>query len=142
MVELSLGLCLLLAALPVLASTRVPLDGGERAILTDDQQLFLEAPPRRGEGWLGFAERLTGSVRLAPQVRSANGNPRRLLLGKRYRLPFSLLAPEHQRRVVEWLFDDDRPVADGWQHQHLSLRTSAIAQHIHENAKVQATKTA
>ena len=117
MVEWTLGLCLLLASQPVVAATRVTLEGGDRALLTDEQQLFLEAPPRRGEGWLGFAERLTGSVKLASQVGEANGGTRRLLLGKRYRLPFALLSPDNQLRVVRGLFDEDRPVAEGWRHR-------------------------
>jgi N-acetylmuramoyl-L-alanine amidase len=116
MVELGLGLCLLLGAAAGWAVERVPLEGGERALLTDDQQLFLEAPPRGGEGMLGFAERLTGSVKLAPQVEAANGGIKRLLLGKRYRLPFSLLLPSYQLRVVQGLFGEDQPVSAGWQH--------------------------
>ena len=117
MVELWLGLCLLLVPQTARATTSVTLDGGERAVLTDQQQLFLEAPPKRGEGWLGFAERLTGSVKLAPQVGAANGGAKKLLLGKRYRLPFSLLTPGNQLRVVRGLFDEDRPVSEGWRHK-------------------------
>jgi N-acetylmuramoyl-L-alanine amidase len=115
-VELWLGFCLLLTVQAGFAATRVPLDGGDRALLTDQQQLFLEAPPQRGEGWLGFAERLTGSIKMAPQVGAANGGSKRLLLGKRYRLPFALLSPDNQLRVVRGLFDDDRPVSEGWSH--------------------------
>ena len=116
-VGLWLGLVLACSGSAAFGSHRVTLDTGARALLTDEQEIYLEAQPRRGEGLLGFAERLTGSVRLASQVGSANGDPKRLLLGKRYRLPFSLISPEYQRRVVEGLFDDDRPVADGWQHR-------------------------
>ena len=123
MVEALLGLCLLLASQAAWAATRVTLDGGDRALLTERQELFLEAPPRRGEGWLGFAERLTGSVNLASKVGEANGGTNRLLLGKRYRLPFELLSPDHQLRVVRGLFHEDRPVAEGWRHKvvHESL---------------------
>ena len=99
-VELGLGLCLFVLAQVTSAATRVTLQGGEKALLTDEQQLFLEAMPRRGEGWLGFAERLTGSVKTVPLVGAANGGSSRLLLGKRYRLPFELLSPSNQRRVV------------------------------------------
>ena len=55
-VELGLGLCLLVLAQVASAATRVTLQGGERALLSDEQQLFLEAMPRRGEGWLGFTD--------------------------------------------------------------------------------------
>jgi N-acetylmuramoyl-L-alanine amidase len=115
-VELALGLCLLLASQAGGTSTHVSLDGDARALLTDRHELFLEAEPRRGEGWLGFAERLTGSVKLAPQVGAANGGSTRLLLGKRYRLPFGLLSSDNQLRVVEGLFGEDRPVSEGWRH--------------------------
>ncbi len=114
-VELWLVLCLVSAA-QVGSATRVTLESGDRALLTDDQELFLEVKPRRGEGWLGFAQRLTGSVKLASQVSAANGGSDRLLLGKRYRLPFALLAPSHQLRVVQGLFREDRPVSEGWRH--------------------------
>jgi N-acetylmuramoyl-L-alanine amidase len=116
-VGLSLGSALLLAAQAGLAATRVSLPGGDRAVLTDQQQLMLEAPPRRGEGWLGFAERLTGSVNLASEVGAANGGAKQLLLGKRYRLPFELLSPVNQLRVVQGVFGDDRPVSEGWRHR-------------------------
>ena len=115
--ELWLGLCLVLVAPVVSAATRVTLEGGDKAVLTDRQELFLEVSPRRGEGWLSFAERLTGSVKLAPQVGAANGGTKRLLLGKRYRLPFALLSPGNQLRVVEGLFAADRPVSEGWRHR-------------------------
>ncbi len=122
-VGLSLGLVLPLLAQAGSAATRVTLPGGDRAVLTDQQQLMLEAPPRRGEGWLGFAERLTGSVNLASEVGAANGGGKRLLLGKRYRLPFELLSPANQLRVVQGVFDDDQPVSEGWRHRvgHESL---------------------
>ena len=122
-VGLWLGIGFLSAAQAGSAATRVALPGGDRAVLTDEQQLFLEAPPRRGEGWLGFAERLTGSVKLASAVGDANGGGRRLLLGKRYRLPFELLSPANQLRVVQGVFEDDEPVSAGWRHRvgHESL---------------------
>jgi N-acetylmuramoyl-L-alanine amidase len=126
-VGLLLGVGLLVVPQTGAAATRATLKGGDRALLTDQQQLFLEAPPRRGEGWLGFAERLTGSVKMAPQVGEANGGTHRLLLGRRYRLPFAMLSPGNQLRVVQGLFDDDRPVSEGWRHkvEHESLWTVA-----------------
>ena len=41
----------------------------------------------------------------------------RLLAGVRYRVPFALLLPEHQLRVVRALFAADRATAAGWEHQ-------------------------
>ncbi len=102
------------AGLAAAHSERLP--GGTRAVLGEDSELYLEAQPRRGEGLLGFAERLCGSIKLADRVASLNGTDR-LLLGRRYRVPFALLAPDHQLAVVRGLFPDDRPVADGWQHR-------------------------
>ena len=105
------------AAKPV----RVDLGDGLAAVLTDDHGVYLESMPRRGEGLIAFARRLCGDERLAPQlaeqVAQANGGPRELRTGMRYRVPLVMLSPERQLKVMQALFPHDKPLADGWQHK-------------------------
>lgn len=101
------------------ASTRVELADGTVAMRADSQELFLEAVPRRGEGMLGFAARLCGTEEAVPAIVEANGGRSRLLVGVRYRVPFSALEVERQLAVVRALFRDDLALASGWQHRVL-----------------------
>lgn len=102
------------------AALRVHLEDGTVAVLTDSQDLFLEASPRRGEGLLSFSRRLCSSVDAASLVAEENGGSQRLLAGIRYRVPFAVLKSEYQVQVVRAIFEDDRAVAAGWQHRVLS----------------------
>ena len=88
-----LGVVSVLAAvaspLQAAAPTRVKMDGGMMVVLTPDQELFLEAPPLKGEGAITFAERLTGNRGNIRLITRTNGKrPRRLYMGQRYRLPY------------------------------------------------------
>ncbi len=47
------------------ATLRAKLEDGMVAALVNGKQLFVEAPPRRGEGVLKFASRLCGSSKMA-----------------------------------------------------------------------------
>lgn len=103
---------------PALAATlRAPLEGGMVAALVDGKQLFLEAPPLRGEGLLRFADRLCGSSKSAARIGAANGGRKRLLVGVRYKVPYALLRPELQLAVVRGLFGRDEVLPDGWRHR-------------------------
>jgi len=90
---------------------------GLLAILNDEQEIFLEATPRNGEGMLAFTHRLTGDSRLVPQLIEANGGRKELKTGVRYHVPYVMLSPERQLQVSHALFPGDRPQADGWRHQ-------------------------
>ena len=104
-------------AVPLWASPRrVELDEGMFATLTDSQEAILEALPLRHEGLIAFSLRLCGERAATKSIAAANGSIRRLLAGVWYRVPYHLLRPELQRRVVEALFDRDSVQADGWHH--------------------------
>ncbi|MGB5175266.1 MAG: N-acetylmuramoyl-L-alanine amidase [Thermoanaerobaculia bacterium] len=102
------------------AALRVHLQDGSVAVLTEGQDLYLEASPRRGEGLLSFARRFCSSGDAASLVAAENGGSQKLLAGIRYRIPFSTLDGNYQVQVVRGLFEDDRAVAEGWQHRVLS----------------------
>ncbi len=112
------ALALLAPALPAGAATlRATIGDGMVAALTDEQEIFLEAPPEKGEGLHAFARRLTGSARDAHRVTQIDGRrPRRLLSGVRYRLPWDALLDPYRLAVVRALFPDDRARPEGWRH--------------------------
>ncbi len=97
------------------------------AALTKSQELFLEAPPLRGEGAITFARRLTGDSRNAGKITRTNGRrPRRLYMGQRYRIPYELLSGHYQLAVMRALFPGDRALQAGWQHT-ASARRGALS---------------
>lgn len=104
-------------ALPAEAATRrVAIGGGRVAALTEEQDIFLEAAPKKSEGLIAFTRRFTGSDEARRAVAEANGNPRRLLAGVRYRVPYAVLLGSLQVEVARALFPADAPRAEGWVH--------------------------
>ena len=99
------------------ATLRVHLRDGSVAVLTESQDLFLEASPRRGEGLLSFSRRFCSNEDAASMVAAENGGSQKLLAGIRYRIPFAALDSTYQVQIVVGLFEDDRAVAEGWQHR-------------------------
>ena len=99
------------------AVERARLANGDRAALVDKRDLFLETVPKPGEGLITFSRRVTGSPKHTAAVGKANGNPRRLLAGVRYRVPFGLIPPERQLAVIRALYPSDKGGAEGWVHR-------------------------
>ena len=114
---------LVLVAIPFLATPgvamtrRAAIDPEAVAAISDRSALFLEVLPRRGDGWLALARRYCGGAEPAARLRAANGEPRGLLAGQRYRVPFSELTPDYQLAVVRALFKRDFVSAAGWHHR-------------------------
>lgn len=103
------------------ASTlRVKIDAGNVAALTDENEIFLEAEPLKGEGLYAFTRRLTGTSSHSRVISKINGRPRRLLAGVRYRIPYSLTSDIYKEQVVRALFPADRALAKGWEHHTLA----------------------
>ncbi len=99
------------------ASTlRVEIGPGKIAALTDQNEIFLEAEPQRGEGLYAFTRRLTGSTESSRVISQLNGHPRRLLKGVRYRVPFERVEETFKVEILHSLFHADRAVARGWEH--------------------------
>ncbi|HXO29260.1 MAG TPA: N-acetylmuramoyl-L-alanine amidase [Thermoanaerobaculia bacterium] len=98
---------------------RLRLEEGVYAMASGDGQIAVEALPRRGEGLAGFAQRLCGDARLAPQLLESNRLPpsSHLKTGRRYRVPFEILASSWQLAAARALFPEDRGDATGWRHQ-------------------------
>lgn len=96
---------------------RVPIAPGMAAVLDADQDLFLDAQPRKGEGLYAFTSRLCGTDEVADIIAEMNGIRRRLLAGVSYRVPFDLLVADLQLAVIRALFEEDRAEARGWHHR-------------------------
>ncbi len=99
------------------ASLRARLPGGLTAVLSGQHELWVEALPEQGEGFLAFCRRLAGSTSDAKAILAANGSPRRLLKGVRYRVPYPYLKPELQVSVLRAMLGDDTPEVEGWRHR-------------------------
>ncbi|HSM13701.1 MAG TPA: hypothetical protein VLA66_06505, partial [Thermoanaerobaculia bacterium] len=111
-------LAALLAGTPLAAATqRATVGSGDRAALVDNREIYLEARPLAGEGLLAFCRRLTGSTESCREIAKLNRNPRRLLAGVRYRVPYGLLATDLQLAAVRALFPHDRALPEGWMHR-------------------------
>jgi hypothetical protein len=108
---------LVLIAAAGFADVLVGLPSGDRARLTDDSEIFLEAMPRNGEGMLGFAQRLTGSPGKRSVISEHNRGRTRLLKGVRYKVPLDELTPQLQLQVMLALFPEDRALSVGWRHE-------------------------
>jgi N-acetylmuramoyl-L-alanine amidase len=118
---------LVVSAAPIASArdvARVEISSGLVATF-DEGDLFLAASPERGEGLLAFSRRLTGSEKQAGVIASANGGSRKLQIGVRYKVPWKVLRPEYQVRVLRAIFGDDRPTATGWEHRVLAAEVLA-----------------
>jgi len=98
------------------AAARAVVERGQTAVVSEKGEISLEVLPERGEGLSAFARRLCGTTAVIPQLSRANRGSRRLLAGVRYRVPFALLRPEIQVRVVRELFPSDRAEPEAWRH--------------------------
>ncbi|GMU64800.1 MAG: hypothetical protein AMXMBFR36_10740 [Acidobacteriota bacterium] len=122
------GLLLALAGVPAAGETvRANLSSGERAALVDRRDLFLETTPLRAEGMLAFCRRLTGDTRSCSEISKLNRNPKRLLAGVRYRVPYELLTADRKLGVIRALFPEDVGRVEGWQHRSRGEDLSRVA---------------
>jgi N-acetylmuramoyl-L-alanine amidase len=98
---------------------RLRLEEGIYATASGEGKISVEALPRRGEGLAGFAQRLCGDARLAPQLLESNRLPpgSHLKTGRRYQVPFEILSSSWQLAAAKALFPEDRGDATGWRHQ-------------------------
>lgn len=115
--------CVLAALCPLPAAAeplRVRVDTTSVAVLTEQNELLLEATPLRNEGWIRFTRRLCVSEEARPEVAARNGSPSGLIRGARYKVPFALLRPEYQLGVMQALFANDLVGGSGWRHHVLA----------------------
>jgi len=120
-------LATLAVALPMAATARVvELEDGSRAVLDERLDLYLEAVPQRGQGWLSFTDMYCEGRGAVQAIQAANER-RSLLVGVRYRIPFDILSAERQLQVIVGLFADDRGVPSGWKH-HVGTHRSDVAE--------------
>ena len=97
-------------------SSRARVAGAAVAVVTDSNELFLEAPPLANEGWIRFTRRFCASDQARSEVEAYNGKATRLLRDGRYKVPFGLLHAKYQLAVMQALFVDDLVGSSGWRH--------------------------
>ena len=105
---------LVLATAAMAETRRRAVAPGQDAVLVDSKHLYLSASPLKGEGLWAFTRRLTGSQSGIAEISKLNGNPRRLVSGSSYRVPYELLRPELQVAVFTSFFPDPQRRADMW----------------------------
>jgi N-acetylmuramoyl-L-alanine amidase len=129
--SLALGLALgatLFAGAAAAATARAKISETERAALVELRELYLEAIPERGEGWIAFARRHTGDAGAAKEIAKANRNARRPLAGVRYRVPFRLLTDSAKLAVIRALFPADRSIDGEWSHRTRGESLESVAE--------------
>jgi N-acetylmuramoyl-L-alanine amidase len=109
---------LLWAAVAGASARRAEIEEGVIAVLTDKQEVGLEARPLKGEGIRAFSRRFTDGELAVQAIAQANGQPKRLEAGVRYRVPYALLKDDYKVRVVRALFPQDVAQPTGWRHIH------------------------
>ncbi|HLF57237.1 MAG TPA: N-acetylmuramoyl-L-alanine amidase [Thermoanaerobaculia bacterium] len=99
------------------ATERSSLATGNLAALVDRRDIYLEAVPLHGEGLLAFCRRLTGDTSSCREISQLNRNPRRLVAGVRYRVPYARLTLDLKLATIVALFPRDRSEERGWLHR-------------------------
>jgi len=107
---------LALVSLPVAGhELRADLGDGLRAV-HGPEGAALETQPKRGEGLLSLTRRTTGGESAAAAIAEANGGSTSLAAGRWYRVPYELLTPDLQARVLAAVHTADCLGDDGWVH--------------------------
>jgi N-acetylmuramoyl-L-alanine amidase len=120
--RLLIGLVLLAAALPASARSYVTAlekdrPSGDRIVLTEKGEIWLEVSPLAGEGYSGLAGRVAGDTGKWRAIHRANGGRPRLEANRRYRVPFPLLDRAGRASVLKRLWPDDRFDGEVWIHK-------------------------
>lgn len=88
-----------------------------RASLTPGYEIAVVVSAHRGDAWTRLAKRVTGDAMKWREIAKFNGAGDTLTREQQVRIPFRLLRPELQRRVVRALFPADASVKSGWRHK-------------------------
>jgi N-acetylmuramoyl-L-alanine amidase len=75
--------------------------------------------PRRGDGWITIAQRMTGSSDSVSAIRAANPGQRQVQLGRQVAVPVELLLGDLRLAAVRRIFPLDIRIEEGWEHEVL-----------------------
>jgi N-acetylmuramoyl-L-alanine amidase len=87
-----------------------------RASLTRDYEIDVVVRPHVGDAWSRLAKRVTGDGARWQDIAKLNDAGHDLETGQLVHVPFALLRPELQRRILITLFPSDGPMDGGWKH--------------------------
>jgi N-acetylmuramoyl-L-alanine amidase len=111
------GLLLVAVAANTGGGVEARLPDGANAVLVRGADPVLLVLPKRGEGWLELAARLTGGRKRAAALRAANPSLRHPLRDVRVRVPWDLLRGDLRVEALQALFPADHRLRDGWVHR-------------------------
>ncbi len=75
--------------------------------------------PRRGDGWITIAQRLSGSIDAVPAIRAANPGVRQIRLDRSVAVPVEVLHGDLRLAAVRRIFPVDQRTDEGWEHEVL-----------------------
>jgi N-acetylmuramoyl-L-alanine amidase len=103
-------------ALPAAGPRTAPVEEGVRVIMSDDLELYLQAYPRRGEGWVDLTVRITGGTSRWREVKKLNGDKTTLRRDLRIAFPLAWVRPSLKAAALTAFFPGDAYRTDGWHH--------------------------
>lgn len=95
----------------------VTIADGLSASLDKDQEISLLATPKRGDAWTRLALRTTSDAEQWKQIAKLNKMGPNLPRDRAIRIPFSMVKPSLQAKILPSLFPDDIRVDSGWKHK-------------------------
>ncbi|MHB9122751.1 MAG: N-acetylmuramoyl-L-alanine amidase [Thermoanaerobaculia bacterium] len=95
----------------------VAISDGISASLDKDQEISLLVKPKRGDAWTRLALRATGDADLWKTLAKLNRMGESLPRDRSVRVPFSMIKPSLQAKVLVTLFPDDVAAGNGWKHK-------------------------
>ncbi len=75
--------------------------------------------PRRGDGWITIAQRMTGTSDTVAAIRAANPGLRQVRLDRPVAIPVEVLRGDLRLAVVRRIFPLDQRIEEGWEHEVL-----------------------
>jgi N-acetylmuramoyl-L-alanine amidase len=95
----------------------VAIADGLSASLNQDQEISLLVTPKRGDAWTRLALRTTSDAEQWKAIAKLNRMGPSLPRDRAVRIPFSMVKPSLQAKILPALFPDDFRVTSGWNHK-------------------------
>jgi N-acetylmuramoyl-L-alanine amidase len=83
------------------------------------QTPVLVIEPKRGDGWITIAQRMTGTSTHAAAIRAASSGSRSVRLDRPVSIPVELLRADLRLAAVQRIFPTDMRTDEGWEHEVL-----------------------
>jgi N-acetylmuramoyl-L-alanine amidase len=84
--------------------------------MSDALELYIQAYPRPGEGWIDLTARITGGMSRWREVKKLNGDKETLRRDLRIAFPLAWVRPSLKAAALKAFFPKDAFRTDGWHH--------------------------